>query len=93
MLISVGALITWAVISTAAYFLLRLNMQLSLVLGAILIVSGPTVILPLLRDIGPEGSIGSIPRWERTRLLAHMLQSSGFKIILIDTNPQKFHLG
>ncbi len=64
MLISVGALITWAVISIAAYFLLRLNMQLSLVLGAILIVSGPTVILPLLRDIRPEGPIGSILRWE-----------------------------
>ncbi len=63
-LISVGALITWAISTAAAYFILGLDMQLSLILGAILIVSGPTVILPLLRDIRPVGQVGSILRWE-----------------------------
>ncbi len=63
-LISIGALITWAISTAAAYFILGLDMQLSLILGAILIVSGPTVILPLLRDIRPVGHVGSILRWE-----------------------------
>ncbi len=63
-LISIGALITWAVSTAAAYFIIKLDFQLALVLGAILIVSGPTVILPLLRDVRPEGPVGSILRWE-----------------------------
>ena len=64
MLITVGALITWAVSAAAAYVIIGLDFQLALVLGAILIVSGPTVILPLLRDVRPEGPVGSILRWE-----------------------------
>jgi len=63
-LITIGAAITWAVSAAAAYVILGLDMQLALVLGAILIVSGPTVILPLLRDVRPEGPVGSILRWE-----------------------------
>ncbi len=64
MLISIGALITWAVSAAAAHFIIGLDFQLALVLGVILIVSGPTVILPLLRDVRPEGPVGSILRWE-----------------------------
>ena len=63
-LISIGMLVTWGVAAAAAYFVLGMNLSLALVLGAILTVSGPTVILPLLRDVRPEGPVGSILRWE-----------------------------
>ena len=63
-LISIGALVTWVVGAAAAYFIVGLDLSLSLILGAILVVSGPTVILPLLRDIRPEGNVGSVLRWE-----------------------------
>ncbi len=63
-LISVGALVTWVVVGVAAWLIMGLDAQLALILGAILIVSGPTVILPLLRDVRPEGPVGSILRWE-----------------------------
>jgi len=63
-LISIGVLITWGVAAAAAFFVMGLDIQLALVLGAILTVSGPTVILPLLRDVRPEGQVGSILRWE-----------------------------
>ncbi|RME85667.1 MAG: hypothetical protein D6775_02180 [Caldilineae bacterium] len=63
-LISVGALVTGAVAAVAAALLLNLQPSLAVLLGAILIVSGPTVILPLLRDIRPIGQVGSILRWE-----------------------------
>ncbi|MCO6449672.1 MAG: sodium:proton antiporter [Caldilineales bacterium] len=63
-LISIGALVTWIVAAAAAYFILGMDIYLSVLLGAILIVSGPTVILPLLRDIRPEGSVSSVLRWE-----------------------------
>jgi NhaP-type Na+/H+ or K+/H+ antiporter len=63
-LISVGMLVTWALSTAAAYFILNLNFSLSLLLGAILVVSGPTVIMPLLRHVRPTGRIGSILKWE-----------------------------
>ena len=63
-LISVGALITWIVSTIAAFYLLDLEFKLALLFGAILIVTGPTVVLPLLRQIRPKGNLHSIAKWE-----------------------------
>ncbi len=63
-LITIGALVTWAVSTTAAYYLLNLELKLALLFGAILIVTGPTVILPLLRQVRPKGNLYSISKWE-----------------------------
>lgn len=63
-LISIGALITWIVATTAAYYVINLKFELALLFGAILIVTGPTVILPLLRQIRPKGNLYSIAKWE-----------------------------
>ena len=45
-----GAFIAWVLGSACAYFVGGLSITTSLVIGAILIVTGPTVILPLLRQ-------------------------------------------
>ncbi|MGD8306753.1 MAG: cation:proton antiporter, partial [Ignavibacteria bacterium] len=45
-LITVGSMITWIFTTAAAYYILRLDLRLSILLGAILIVTGPTVIGP-----------------------------------------------
>lgn len=63
-LITIGALVTWAVGTGAAYLLLGLDFGLSLLLGAVLIVTGPTVVIPLLLYIRPIGRVGSIAKWE-----------------------------
>lgn len=63
-LISVGILVTWIIIAAAAYLILGLNLPLSVLLGAILVVTGPTVIVPLLRHVRPVRSVSSIVRWE-----------------------------
>ena len=63
-LITIGALITWAVAAAAAHYVLNLEFKLSLLFGAILIVTGPTVILPLLRQVRPRGNLYSIAKWE-----------------------------
>ncbi len=63
-LISVGASVTWLVAALAAYFIVGLNWDLSVLLGAILIVTGPTVIGPLLRQIKPKGQVGAALKWE-----------------------------
>ncbi len=63
-LISVGALITWGLSSAGAHFLLGLNPALAVQLGAVLVVTGPTVVGPLLRFVRPTGNVASILRWE-----------------------------
>lgn len=63
-LISVGALVTWAITALAAHYLVQLDWALSVLLGAILVVTGPTVIGPLLRQIQPKGQVGAALKWE-----------------------------
>ncbi len=64
LLVSVGAGITWLLAGLAAYFLLGLEPKLAALLGAILTVTGPTVVLPLIRDIRPKGAVAALLKWE-----------------------------
>lgn len=63
-LVTVGVVATWAVTTAAAYLILGLGLDLSLLLGAVLVVTGPTVILPLLRHLRPKGHVGNVLKWE-----------------------------
>jgi NhaP-type Na+/H+ or K+/H+ antiporter len=63
-LLYVGMAATWLLASGAAYLLGLLDLRLSLLLGAILVVTGPTVVGPLLRSIRPTGAVGAVLRWE-----------------------------
>lgn len=63
-LVSVGLLITWILSTLAAYKLFNLDLRVASLLGAILVVTGPTVIIPLLRHVRPSGAVGSILQWE-----------------------------
>lgn len=63
-LTSVGVIVTWAVMGAAAHFLVGLDWQLSLLFGALVSVTGPTVIMPMLRSIKPTSRIANVLRWE-----------------------------
>ncbi|MFW5942563.1 MAG: cation:proton antiporter [Chloroflexota bacterium] len=63
-LISIGALVTWAIAAVSAHFIMQLDWELSVLLGAILVVTGPTVIGPMLRQIRPKGKAGAALKWE-----------------------------
>jgi NhaP-type Na+/H+ or K+/H+ antiporter len=63
-LITVGVLVTWVLGATAAYYILGFSVSLSVLIGAILTVTGPTVVVPLLRHIRPKGRVGTIAKWE-----------------------------
>lgn len=63
-MLSVGVIITWVLTAFAAYYILEINFSISILIGSILVVTGPTVIGPLLRQIRPVGSVGSILKWE-----------------------------
>ena len=63
-LITIGILVTWLLTVLGAYYILNFSLLLSFLYGAILVVTGPTVILPILRHVRPKGQINSILKWE-----------------------------
>ncbi len=63
-LVSVGALVTWVIATAGAVYILEMDFSLGLLFGAVLVVTGPTVIIPLLRHVRAVGPVSSIAKWE-----------------------------
>ncbi len=63
-LISLGALANGLIIALAARLCADLPWSLALLFGALVTVTGPTVVVPLLRSVRPEREIANILRWE-----------------------------
>ncbi|MFY0729440.1 cation:proton antiporter [Pseudomonas sp. NFX15] len=63
-LVTVGALSTWIVIAVATHWLLDFDWMLAILFGSLTLVTGPTVIVPMLRVVRPKASIANILRWE-----------------------------
>lgn len=67
-LIWVGAPITAVAATLLSHYLLDFSWPLAILLGAILIVSGPTVVTPILDFARPEPRVRKILLWEGTLL-------------------------
>ena len=63
-LVTIGALITWVIIGYSTYRLLNLPIELAFLFGAIVVVTGPTVIIPMLRTVRPNSKVANVLRWE-----------------------------
>ena len=84
-LVLVGALITWVIAALGAYLLFGLGLALSVLLGAVLVVTGPTVIGPLLQHIRPSGPVGAALKWEGIVIdpIGALLAVLVFEVILV----------
>lgn len=63
-LILIGVPATWIITATMAHLLIGLDWPVALLLGSVLVVTGPTVIIPLLKQIRPSDRVSAILRWE-----------------------------
>jgi len=63
-LITLGSVVTFFVAGIAAHFILGLSWQISFLFSALIIVTGPTVITPILRNIPLKKDISAILKWE-----------------------------
>lgn len=63
-LVTIGALVTWLIGWGATAVLFDVSTSSAALIGAILVVSGPTVVIPLLHLARPREPTGSILRWE-----------------------------
>lgn len=63
-LVVIGAGAAALLTTLAAYYILHLPLVMALVLGGLFIVTGPTVILPLLRQANLQDRIANLLKWE-----------------------------
>jgi NhaP-type Na+/H+ or K+/H+ antiporter len=63
-LCTLGVVISFALSYVAMKHVLGFDWRVASLLGAILVVTGPTVIAPLLRHIKPSRKIGNVVKWE-----------------------------
>lgn len=63
-LVSFGALLNWGIIAVAARYCTGLPWSLAFLFGALVTVTGPTVVAPLLRTVRPQAEVANILRWE-----------------------------
>jgi len=63
-MVTVGVLVTWSIITIATRYLMGFEWPLALLFGALVVVTGPTVIVPMLRTVRPTARIANILRWE-----------------------------
>ncbi|MEN8900190.1 MAG: cation:proton antiporter [Nonlabens sp.] len=63
-LISVAVLITFIGGGVAAHYIFGLSWKIALLFSALIIVTGPTVITPILRNIPLKKDVSSILKWE-----------------------------
>lgn len=63
-MLSYGLAVTWLITAVATHFAASVSWQIAFLFGAITVVTGPTVIAPLLRTVRPTAAVASILRWE-----------------------------
>ncbi len=63
-LCTIAVLISFVLTTAIGIYIFEWNWRVAAILGSILVVTGPTVIAPLIRHIKPSKKIGSIVKWE-----------------------------
>lgn len=63
-LITLGTVVTFFCAGVAAHFIFGLSWQMSFLFSALIIVTGPTVITPILRNIPLKKDVSAILKWE-----------------------------
>jgi len=63
-LVTIGCLITGVFSAVAARLLIFQEWPIAILAGAIFTVTGPTVVIPLLRAVRPTGRLSKIAKWE-----------------------------
>jgi NhaP-type Na+/H+ or K+/H+ antiporter len=89
-LVTVGAVVTWLSGTLAAWWLVDLPLPLAFLFGALIIVTGPTVIGPLLRIVRPSAKVGNVLKWEGILIdaIGAMVAVLVFEFLLIENREQ-----
>ncbi len=63
-IVFIGAPLGWALIAAAAHYVAGMSVPVAVVFGGMLVVTGPTVVVPMLRHARLNPRVSSILKWE-----------------------------
>ncbi|MEJ2470029.1 MAG: sodium:proton antiporter [Desulfuromonadales bacterium] len=63
-MITFGVAVSWLITTLATRFLLDFSWEISCLFGAIMVVTGPTVIMPMIRTVRPSAGVANVLQWE-----------------------------
>ncbi len=63
-MVSFGMAATWLITTLATKLFLEISWEVATLFGAIMVVTGPTVVAPILRTVRPVSSVANILKWE-----------------------------
>ncbi|MBN7798622.1 cation:proton antiporter [Parahaliea mediterranea] len=91
-MITIGALVTWVIVATATHYIFDFSWQVSALFGAVVIVTGPTVIVPMLRSVRPTRKVANILRWEGIAIdpIGALMAVMTYEFILVSTDQPAF---
>lgn len=91
-MLTIGVSVTWLITALATRLFLGFSWGLSWLFGAIMVVTGPTVIIPMLRSVRVNARISNILRWEGIAIdpLGAILAVLVFEFIMASQNQQQF---
>ena len=94
-LLSLGVIITWLVNGFAIYFLFDFSITFSLFASSLIVVTGPTVISPLLRRVNINKKLYNILHWEGVLIdpIGVFLAILCFEIVISQGNDISIAIG
>lgn len=63
-MLSSGMIVTWFITAIATKMFIHTTWEVATLFGAIMVVTGPTVVAPILRTVRPVPSLANILKWE-----------------------------
>lgn len=63
-IMTLGAFIAWILGSLSAHYIAGLSLEVSFIIGGLFVVTGPTVIIPLLRNAKLKARTAAVLKWE-----------------------------
>ena len=93
-ILTLGVLVTLIGGTIGAYYLLGLNLRIAFLFGALLIVSGPTVVMPILRNVRANARVNAILKWEGILIdpLGALIAVLAYEFVLTSKTQGEFTL-
>lgn len=63
-IVTLGAFLAWIAGSLAAYYIAGLQIEVAFIIGGLFVVTGPTVIIPMLRQAKLTPRVAAVLKWE-----------------------------
>ncbi|MDJ0624475.1 MAG: sodium:proton antiporter [Desulfocapsaceae bacterium] len=63
-MVSLGMAVSWLITTLGTKIIFDVSWEVATLFGAIMVVTGPTVVAPILRTVRPISSIANILKWE-----------------------------